>query len=85
MIELRGIRDLEGHNLKIEALPVEVQEQIQQTLTILDESYGEVGERTFEGGKVIVVEEKEDAKHVNTLYGLKNNEFADEIYTVDGV
>lgn len=85
MLELRGMKEYHSKYNKIKGLPVQVQEQIEQTLTILDESYGEVGVRTFEGGKVVVVEGQEDAEHVNTLYGLNNNEFADEVHTADGV
>lgn len=85
MIELRGMKEYRSKYNEIKGLPVQVQEQVEQTLTILDESYGEVGERTFEGGKVVVVEGQEDAEHVNTLYGLSNNEFADEVHTSDGI
>lgn len=72
MIELRGMKEYHSKCNEIKALPVQVQEQIEETLTIVDESYGQVGERTFEGGKVVVVESQEDADHVNKLYGLSN-------------
>lgn len=85
MLELRGMKEYQNKYNKIKGLPVQVQEQIEQTLTILDESYGEVGERTFEGGKVVVVEGQEDTEYVDMLYSLSNNEFADEVYTADGV
>lgn len=85
MLELRGMKEYHSKYHEIKGLPIEVQEQIEQTLTMLDESYGEVGERTFEGGKVVVVEGQEDAEYVNTLYVLSNNEFADEVYISDGI
>ena len=85
MLELRGMKEYHNQYNEIKGLPVQVQEEIEQILTMLDESYGEVGERTFEGGKVVMMAGQEDAEYVDTLYGLSNNEFADEVYTADGV
>lgn len=85
MIELRGMKEYSNKYSKVQELPNEVQEQIKQILTILDESYGTVEERVFEGGKVILVEEQEEVEQVKATYNLKQNEFADEVQTNEGI
>lgn len=84
MIELRGMNDFYKYYKKLKQLPVEVQEEIRQTLVTLDESYGEPDNRLLEGGKVLLIEDKKDAEQVNNDYDLRMHEFADEIQTNDG-
>lgn len=84
MIELRGMNDFYKYYKELKQLPVEVQEEMRQTLVILDESYGELDNRLLEGGKVLIVEDKKDAEGVNNEYDLTMYEFADEIQTNNG-
>jgi len=84
MIELRGMNDFYKYYKKLKQLPVEVQEEMRQTLMTLDESYGEPDNRLLEGGKVLLIEDKRDAEKVNNDYDLSMHEFADEIQTKDG-
>ena len=85
MIELRGMKDLEEHSLKVEGLPMQVQERVEEVLEMLDESYGVLEVRELEGGKVIILENEADARKVHNLYDLSMNEFVDMITTERGV
>ncbi len=84
MIELRGMNDFYKYYKELKQLPVDVQEEIRQTLVTLDESYGEPDNRLLEGGKVLLIEDKRDAEEINNKYDLTMYEFTDEIQTNDG-
>ena len=61
--------------------PKEVVENVDNVITILDESYGDNRKSTDDGGYVCVIEDIEEVKYlkVNTLEGLVE-EFSDVIY-----
>lgn len=84
MIELRGMIDFYKYRKELKQLPVDVQEEIRQTLVTLDESYGEPNNRLLEGGKVLLIEDERDVEKVNNDYDLSMHEFADEIQTNGG-
>lgn len=84
MIELRGMNDFYKYYKELKQSPVDVQEEIRQTLVMLDESYGEPDNRLLEGGKVLLIEDEIDAEKVNNNYDLSMHEFTDEIQTKDG-
>lgn len=69
---------------ELKQLPLDVQEEIRQTLVTLDESYGEPDNRLLEGGKVLLIEDGIDVEKVNNDYDLSIYEFADELDTIDG-
>lgn len=85
MMELRGMNDFYKYCKELKQLPVDVQEEIRQTLVTLDESYGEPDNRLLEGGKVLLIEDKRDADKVNNDYDLSMYEFADELDTINGI
>lgn len=85
MVELIGMNDFYKYCKELKQLPVDVQEEIRQTLVILDESYGEPDNRLLEGGKVLLIEDERDAEKVNNDYDLSMYEFADELDTIDGI
>lgn len=85
MMELRGTNDFYRYYKELKQLSAEVQEEIRQTLVILDESYGEPDNRLLEGGKVLLIEDEIDAEKVNNDYDLSMYEFADELDTIDGI
>ena len=84
MIVLRGMNDFYNQYKELKQLPIDVQEEVKQTLMTLDESYGESDNRLLEGGKVLLIEDEIDAEKVNNDYGLSMHEFADEIQTNGG-
>lgn len=84
MVELRGINDFYKHYKELKQLPVDIQEEIRQTLVTLDESYGEPDNRVLEGGKVLLIEDEIDTEKVNNDYDLSMYEFTDELDTIDG-
>lgn len=84
MVELRGMNNFYKYYKKLKQLPVDVQEEIRQTLATLDESYGEPDNRLLQGGKVLLIEDERDAEKVNNDYDLSMYEFADELDTIDG-
>ena len=61
--------------------PKEVVENVDNVITILDESYGDNRKSTDDGGYVCIIEDIEEVKYlkVNTLEGLVE-EFSDVIY-----
>lgn len=85
MMELRGINDFYKHYKELKQLPIDVQEEIRQTLMTLDESYGEPDNHLLEGGKVLLIEDEIDAEKVNNDYDLSMHEFADELDTINGI
>lgn len=84
MMELRGMNDFYKYCKELKQLPVEIQEEIRQTLVTLDENYGEPDNRLLQGGKVLLIEDEIDAEKVNNDYDLSMYEFADELDTIDG-
>ncbi|MBS5317668.1 MAG: hypothetical protein KHY44_14925 [Clostridiales bacterium] len=85
MRELRGMNDFYKQYKELKQLPIDVQEEIRQSLAILDESYGEPDNRVLEGGKVLLIEDEIDAEKVNNDYDLSMHEFADELDTINGI
>lgn len=84
MMELRGMNDFYKCYKELKQLPVDIQEEIRQTLVTLDENYGEPDSRLLQGGKVLLIENERDADKVNNDYDLSMYEFADELDTIDG-
>lgn len=85
MRELRGMNDFYKQYKELKQLPIDVQEEIRQSLAILDESYDEPDNRVLEGGKVLLIEDEIDAEKVNNDYDLSMHEFADELDTINGI
>lgn len=85
MMELRGMIDFYEHYKELKQLPVDVQEEVRQTLVTLDESYGEPDNRLLGGGKVVIIEDEIEAQKVNNNYDLSIHEFADELDTINGI
>lgn len=83
-MELRGMNDFYKCYKELKQLPVDIQEEIRQTLVTLDENYGEPDSRLLQGGKVLLIENERDADKVNNDYDLSMYEFADELDTIDG-
>lgn len=81
MIELKTLKDCISDNIEVNLLPQQVQEKITETLEMLDEAYGTGDSRTFEGGKVIVLEDEQEALNIHQEYNLRDNEFVEEVKT----
>lgn len=84
MIELKTLKDCISHNIEVNLLPLKVQEKITEILGMLDEAYGTADSRTFEGGKVIVVEDEQEALNIHQEYNLRDNEFVENLSTLQG-
>lgn len=82
VIELKTLRDCLNKKDEINLLPLQVQEKITEILEMLDEAYGTGDSRTFEGGKVIVLEDEQEALNIHREYNLKDNEFVEEVSTL---
>lgn len=77
MIELKTLKDCISKRDEISFLPLQVQEKITEILEMLDEAYGAGDSRTFEGGKVIVLEDEQEALNIHQKYNLRDNEFVE--------
>lgn len=82
MIELKILKDCISNNSEVNFLPLQVQEKITEILKMLDEAYGTEASRTFEGGKVIVLEDEQEALNIHQKYNLSDNEFIEEVETL---
>ena len=85
MIELIHLKEI----IKVEKLPIEVQENINGILTILDEEYGEDrGQYKDNGGYVIVIEYESDFQIIKEKAHINVDdvivEYVDKIECSDG-
>lgn len=84
MIELVHLEEIK----KVDMLPREVQETVENILIILDESYGENRSKNDDGGYVIITEREEDFKVIEEKTYLSLNdvivEYADKIECSNG-
>lgn len=79
MIELKTLKDCISKRDELNFLPLQVQEKITEILEMLDEAYGTGDSRTFEGGKVIVLEDEKEALNIHQKYNLRDNEFVEKV------
>lgn len=84
VIELTTLKDCISDNVKVNFLPLQIQEKITEILGVLDEAYGTGDSRTFKGGKVIVLEDEQEALNIHQKYNLSDNEFVEEVSTLQG-
>nr|WP_302599203.1 hypothetical protein [uncultured Cellulosilyticum sp.] len=77
MIELKTLKDCISKRAEINFLPLQVQAKITEILEMLDEAYGTGDSRIFEGGKVIVLEDEQEALNIHQRYNLRDNEFVE--------
>lgn len=84
MIELKTLKDCISDNIEVNLLPQQVKAKIMELLEMIDEAYGTGDSRTFEGGKVIVLEDEEEVLNIHQKYNLRDNEFVEEVSTLQG-